>query len=103
MVSRDEVLHRWRRGDGYASVGRELGIPAGRAYMIATGIPADGSDSIAPEDQNREGVQLGGTQELLGVPPQNPNRPEEKAEVMAWVRDRARTDLERPAPEPAGE
>lgn len=97
MVSRDEVLQRWRRGESYASVGRELGIPAGQAYMIATGIPADGSDSLAPEEQGREGVQLGGAQALLGVPHQNPNRPEDKARVMAWVRDRARTDLQKPA------
>ncbi|HET9078790.1 MAG TPA: hypothetical protein VFN68_17775 [Acidimicrobiales bacterium] len=102
MVSRHEVLQRWRQGGDYASVGRQLGIPAGRAYMIATGIPADGSDSLAPEEQDREGVQLGGTQALLGVPHENPNRPEENPEVLAWVRGRARGDLGPPTP-PAGE
>lgn len=93
MTSRDEVLHRLKQGAGYPSVGRQLGIPPGKAYLIATGIPADGSDSLAPEDEARDGLQLGGTQALLGVPHENPNRPEEKAEVMAWVRDRARAEL----------
>lgn len=93
MVKREQVLGRWRQGGGFESVGRQLGIAAGKAYMIATGIPADGSDSLAPEDQDREGLQLGGAQALLGVPSHNPNQPEEKAEVMAWVRDRARAEL----------
>lgn len=93
MVSRDEVLQKWRQGGGFESVGRQLGMAAGKAYMIATGIPADGSDSLAPEDQEREGLQLGGSQALLGVPHHNPTGPEEKAEVMAWVRDRARAEL----------
>lgn len=93
MVTRDEVLEKLKQGGGYPSVGRQFDIPAGKAYMIATGIPADGSDSLSPEDQKREGLELGGTQALLGVPHHNPNQPEEKAEVMAWVRDRARAEL----------
>ena len=93
MVTRQQVLDRWRQGGGYPSVGRQLGVSAGKAYLIATGIPADGSDSLAPEDHQREGLELGGTQGLLGVPHHNPNRPEERSEVMAWVRDRARAEL----------
>ena len=92
MVSRDEVLHMWREGGGFAAVGRRLGMAAGKAYMIATGVPADGSDSLAPEDHDREGLQLGGSQALLGVPNQNPTRPEQNSEVMAWVGARARTE-----------
>ena len=89
MVTRAQVLEKLKRGGGYEAVGRELGVPAGKAYLIATGIPADGSDSLAPEDLEREGLLLGGSQALLGVPHHNPTRPEEKAEVMAWVRRRA--------------
>ena len=97
MVSRDEVLHTWREGGGFPAVGRRFGMTAGKAYMIATGIPADGSDSLAPEDHEREGLILGASQALLGVPNQNPTRPEQKSEVMAWVRARARADNARHA------
>lgn len=92
MATREQVLSRLGGGGGYEAVGRELGIPAGKAYMIATGIPADGSDSLAPEDRRRPGLELGGTQALLGVPHHNPTRPEDKPEVTAWVRERARAD-----------
>ena len=88
MPSRQDVLSQLGDG-GYESAGRRLGIPAGKAYMIATGLPADGSDSLAPEDHDREGIELGGTQALLGVPHHNPA---ERTEVLAWVRERARRD-----------
>ena len=73
---------------------RRLGIPAGKAYMIATGVPADFGDSLGPDDYQREALQLGGTQALLGVPHHNPNEPDDKPEVMAWVRERARADVQ---------
>ena len=88
-VHKQEVLELIRSGENYESAGRRLGIPAGTAYMIATGIPADFSDSLGAEDYEREGLQLGNTQALLGVPPANPNTPEEKPEVIEWVRRRA--------------
>lgn len=83
-----------RSGDSVESAARRLGIPAGQAYMIATGIPADYSDSLGPDDYAREALQLGGTQALLGVPHHNPKRPEDRPEVMAWVRERARADAQ---------
>ena len=92
MATKEQVLSRFEQGGGYEAVGRELGIPAGKAYMIATGIPADGSDSLAPEDYRRPGLQLGGTQALIGVPAHNPTGPDDKPQVMAWVRERAQAD-----------
>ena len=92
MPTKEQVLSRLEQGGGYEAVGRELGISAGKAYMIATGIPADGSDSLAPEDYQRPGLELGGTQALIGVPAHNPNGPDDKPQVMAWVHDRARAD-----------
>ena len=94
MATREQVLELLRSGDSMEAAARRLGIPAGKAYMIATGIPADYSDSLGPEDYTREGLQLGGTQALLGVPHHNPNEPEDKPEVMAWVRERARADMQ---------
>ncbi|HET6963909.1 MAG TPA: hypothetical protein VFH58_03995 [Acidimicrobiales bacterium] len=89
MATRQQVLELIRSGDSVEAVARRLGIPAGKAYMIATGIPADSSDTLVPADFDREAFRRGGTQDLLGVPHKNPNRPEEKPEVMEWVRRRA--------------
>lgn len=94
MPTRDQVLELLRSGEIVESAARRLGIPAGRAYMIATGIPADFSDSLGAADYQREGLRLGGTQTLLGVPARNPNEPGEDGDVIAWVRKRARTDAQ---------
>jgi hypothetical protein len=94
MATRPQVLDLLRSGDSYEAAGRRLGIPAGLAYMIATGIPADGSDSLGADDYGREGLQLGATQALIGVPHDNPNQPGDRPEVMAWVRDRARANTQ---------
>ena len=46
MPSRQQVLDALRRsGDDPAAAGRELGIPPGLVHMIATGLPADGTDA----------------------------------------------------------
>jgi hypothetical protein len=95
LVTREDVLERLRKGHSYARIGVELGIPAGQAYMIATGIPADGSDSLAPSDFTREEIQLGGAQALIGVPARNPTEPHSKPEILEWVRRRATTELSR--------
>jgi hypothetical protein len=88
MPTKEQVLQMLRSGDSYEAAARRLGIPAGLAYMIATGIPADYSDSLGPDDYGREGLQLGGTQALLGVP----NQPDDHPEVAAWIRGRASGD-----------
>lgn len=94
MATREQVLELLRSGDSIEAAARRLGLPAGQAYMIATGIPADYSDSLGPEDYGREGLQLGGTQALLGVPHHNPGGPEDKPQVMEWVRARAGADAQ---------
>lgn len=94
MATKEQVLELLRTGASIDAAARRLGIPAGRAYMIATGVPADYSDSLGPEDYEREGLELGGTQALLGVPAYNPNQPGDHPDVMEWVRRRAATDLE---------
>jgi hypothetical protein len=92
MATRQQVLDLIRSGDSIEAAARRLGIPAGKAYMIATGLPADGSDSLGADDYAREGLMLGGTQSLIGVPHHNPNGPGDKPEVMAWVVERARAN-----------
>jgi hypothetical protein len=90
MVTREEVLHRLRSGTGYTEIGQQLGIAAGQAYLIATGLPADGSDSLSEADRRREGFIAGGAQALLGVPHHTADHPE----VTEWVRRRAQNDAQ---------
>lgn len=93
MPTKEQVLALMRSGQTIEAAARQLGIPAGRAYMIATGLPADFSDSLASSDYQREGFRQGATQDLLGVPAHNPNQPDDRRDVMDWVRRRAAAEL----------
>ena len=77
-------------GHSYETAGRELGISPGQAFMIATGLPADGSDAVPPGELERKPVLAGSSQHLVNPPPYNPTR---KEQVMEWVRERARREL----------
>jgi hypothetical protein len=79
MPTRAEVLQLLEQGGTYDTVGQAFGIAPGKAYMIATGRPADG----APE----------GDQRLV-----NPRAvdPTGRPAVLDWVRERARRDLTPP-------
>lgn len=66
-------------GRDYEHAGRELGIPAGLAHMVATGLPADGSSARNSEP----------TQQLVNPPAHNPTS---KEEVHEWIRQRAAAD-----------
>jgi hypothetical protein len=79
MPTRAEILERLERGETYDTVGQAFDIAPGKAYMIATGRPADG----APDDD----------QSLVNPPAHNPTR---KPVVLKWVRERARRELTQP-------
>ncbi len=51
-------MARLRGSYRYEEVAEEFGIPPGLAYMIVTGLPADGSDVLRPEEL--EGRQCSG-------------------------------------------
>jgi hypothetical protein len=71
----------------FGTAAARLGITPGEAYLLATGRPADGSDSRYFSDPR----QLPSSpQRLVGPPPVNPSR---HPIVDAWVRERARRDL----------
>jgi hypothetical protein len=89
VVTRAQVLGLVERGASYEDAGSRLGIPAGQAYLIATGLPADGSVALAPEDRVRPGVLAVSTQYLANPPHVNPTT---KPEVLAWIRERAARD-----------
>jgi hypothetical protein len=79
MPTRADVLELLEKGGTYVTAGQALGIAPGKAYMIATGRPADG----APD----------GDQALVNSRAHNPVK---KPEIAAWVHERARRDLRGP-------
>jgi hypothetical protein len=91
VVTREQVLGLVEGGASYEEAAASVGIPAGQAYMIATGLPADGSMALAPEERVRPGVVGWSTQELSNPPHVNPTV---KPEIRDWVRGRAAHELE---------
>lgn len=90
MATRAQVVELLDGGHSYETAARELHIPAGQAYMIATGLPADGSDTPSPEELEAKRVPAGSTQQLVNPPALSPTR---KQAVLDWVAARARHDL----------
>jgi hypothetical protein len=89
MPTKSQVLEALRATGDYEGAGRLLGIPSGQAYLIATGVPADGSPPARGGDD-----LLSSGQRLVNASQHNPLR---KPYVAAWVRERAQRDLTRPA------
>ena len=50
VPTRQQVRALLDQGLDYREVARRLGISPGLAYLIATGLPADGGDAPAPEE-----------------------------------------------------
>jgi hypothetical protein len=90
VATRAQVHALLDGGHTYETAARELGIPAGQAFMIATGLPADGGDGPAPEELREKRLLPGSSQHLVNPPPFNPTR---NAKVMPWVRARAAREL----------
>jgi hypothetical protein len=81
-----------RQGRSYEDIGDALGIPPGLAYLIATGLPADGSDVVDYDGATRrEGVLVGSSQHLA-----NPESivPQHDLVTNMWMRSRARRDAQ---------
>ena len=90
MATRKQVLELLDLGHSYETAARELVIPAGQAFMLATGLPADGSDAPTPMELAGKRVLPGSSQHLVNPPVFNPTR---KEHVIEWVRRRAARDL----------
>jgi hypothetical protein len=93
MVTRAHVLELLDRGHSYETAARTLKISPGLVFMIATGLPADGSDAPPPEELAAKRVLLTSTQHLVNPAAFNPAG---KESVIAWVRERAHRELEQP-------
>jgi hypothetical protein len=94
VATREQVQALLDSGHSYATAARELGEPAGRVFMIATGLPADGSGAPTPEELEEKPVLPGSSQQLVNPPPFNPTR---KQHVLDWVKQRAARDLNQPS------
>ena len=92
MATKAQIQRLLEAGDSYESAARRLGIPAGLAFMIATGLPADGSDASAPEDLVGRPSMPASPQRLVNPPAVSPTGNEA---VLAWVSERAARELTR--------
>lgn len=88
MPTREQVLRLLDGGLDYEAAGQRLGIPSGQAYLIATGVPADGSDTITREEARRPGF-LPSSQHLPNPPHENPTA---RDSVREWLRARTAAD-----------
>jgi hypothetical protein len=90
MPTREQVLGYVDGGCSYAEAGDRLGISPGLAYLIATGVPADGSDTLTDQQLADPHVMPGSSQHLSNPQPAaNPTRDER---VLEWVKQRAQCD-----------
>lgn len=94
MPTRAQVLELLDEGHTYETAGRALKISPGLAFMIATGLPADGGGVPAPEELAEKRVLGGSSQHLVNPPPLNPTR---NADVIEWVKARAARELRAPS------
>src|SRR4051795_7928714 len=90
VATRAQVLAMVENGVPYDEAARRLGIDPGLVYMIATGLPADGSDVLADEDLQRPGFVDTSTQHWSNAPTaENPTR---NPMVLQWIKQRAHSD-----------
>ncbi|MFF9127072.1 hemerythrin domain-containing protein [Streptomyces sp. NPDC014889] len=89
MPSRSQVQRLLAEGLDYEEAGHRLGVPAGQAFLIATGLPADGGDTLTTAEQHRPGMPRESTQHLANPPAVNPTCTDE---TRRWLRHRAVTD-----------
>ena len=89
MATREEVQRLLDEGLSYEAAAERLGVPAGQAYMIATGRPADGSE--IPASQDAEPDPGGSTQHLANPPHENPTSSQQ---VHDWIAGRTAADAQ---------
>jgi hypothetical protein len=100
VPTREQVLGFLDDGCSYAEAANRLGIATGLAYLIATGIPADGSETLTESQLRRPHTMPGTSQHLANPQPAaNPTRDER---VLEWMKHRARGDDQMQAAAAAG-
>jgi len=86
----DQVRRLLEQGHDYPEIARRLRVPPGQAYLIGTGMPADGSDTYTDAERQRPGV-LPSAQHLLGLSADNPKT---KQAVLSWIKARVSADAQ---------
>jgi Hemerythrin HHE cation binding domain len=93
VPTREQVRKLLDEGLDYPAAAHVLGIPAGQAYMIATGRPADGSDTPPSQEARRGGLMasrlLPASQHLSNPPP---GKPAASQAVKEWIARRIAAD-----------
>lgn len=90
MPTREQALSAFEALEDYEKVGTRLGVPPGQAYLVATGLPADGGDTYPSADLHRPGAVATSTQSLVNH--SQPENPTTKPHVHEWIRRRAAAD-----------
>lgn len=93
MATRAQVEQLLSEGHSYETAASELGITPGVAFLIATGLPADGSDAPHPDELDDKPALPGSSQQLSNPPAFNPTS---NPAVLDWARERARRELTPP-------
>jgi hypothetical protein len=89
VPTREQVRRLIGDGLDYEAAGQRLGITAGQAYMIATGVPADGGDTIPDREMAQREDLLPSSQHLANPPHHNPAS---KESVRKWLAARVAAD-----------
>lgn len=89
MASVTTVRRLVEAGLDYDAVAERLGITPGLAYLLATGLPADGSDAPGPRAHERSGF-VAASQHLAN--PQPTHNPTTSKSVLDWIRGRVEVD-----------
>jgi hypothetical protein len=89
MASKAAVQELVQAGADYDEIAERLGIRPGLAYLLATGLPADGSDAPAAGAHQRTGF-LADSQQLSN--PQPAENPTSKTSVLEWIKQRTAGD-----------
>jgi len=89
MANREQVLGLLNEGLDYEEVGARLGIAPGLAYLVATGLSADGSDAPSAHPEQRPGF-LPTSQRLAN--PRPAENPTSRALVHNWIQGRVAAD-----------
>jgi hypothetical protein len=91
VVTRRQVLELVEAGLSYDDVAARLGVRPGLAYLVATGLPADGSETtLTDEDRARPGYLRASTQHLANPAPVL--EPSHHDVVHEWIATRVRGD-----------
>lgn len=91
-ITRDQVAQHLV-GNDWQTAANELGISPGLAFMIMSGVPADGSGVPSLDGRLGHDLQLSNPQQLVNPRPHNPTR---NPRVEAWVSARAADELTPP-------